>query len=164
VHCSFKPTLRPVLFRQFANCFSHALAFLYVTASLCYTTGRIEAAVRYSDAGQIVLGKSREAVPHGIEAWLGAVYLAIGQPERWASCAAPSSHAAATPTSTSGHIWLSPLHWPVPVGRRWIARVASSRLRRQQATRPGSRWHSLPAVWLSVTRIPSGRLTPSAGV
>ena len=60
------------------------LAFLYVIASLCYTTGRIEAAVRYSDAGQIVLGRSREALPYGIEAWLGAVYLAIGQPERMA--------------------------------------------------------------------------------
>ena len=60
------------------------LAFLYVIASWCYLTGRIEAAVGYSDAGQIVLGSSREALPGGIEAWLGAVYLAIGQPERWA--------------------------------------------------------------------------------
>jgi predicted ATPase len=59
------------------------LAFLYVIASRCYTTGRIEAAVGYSDAGQIVLGRSREALPYGIEAWLGAVYLAIGQPERY---------------------------------------------------------------------------------
>ena len=60
------------------------LAFLYVIASRCYTTGRIEAAVGYSDAGQIVLGRSREALPYGIEAMLGAVYLAIGQPERLA--------------------------------------------------------------------------------
>ena len=60
------------------------LAFLYVIASLCYTTGRIEAAVGYSDAGQIVLGRSRDALPYGIEAWLGVVYLAIGQPERLA--------------------------------------------------------------------------------
>jgi tetratricopeptide (TPR) repeat protein len=59
------------------------LAFLYVIASLCYLTGRIEAAVGYSDAGQIVVGRSREALPYGIEAVLGAVYLAIGQPERW---------------------------------------------------------------------------------
>ena len=58
------------------------LAALYVIASLCYTTGRIEAAVRYSDAGQIVLGSSRDALPYGIEALLGSVYLAIGQPER----------------------------------------------------------------------------------
>jgi predicted ATPase/class 3 adenylate cyclase len=60
------------------------LAFLYVIASLCYMTGRIEAAVGYADAGQIVLGRSREEPPGGIEAVLGAVYLAIGQPERWA--------------------------------------------------------------------------------
>jgi hypothetical protein len=60
------------------------LAFLYVIASLCYTTGRVEAAVGYSEAGQIVLGSSREALPYGIEAWLGAVYLTIGQPERMA--------------------------------------------------------------------------------
>jgi predicted ATPase/class 3 adenylate cyclase len=60
------------------------LAFLYVIASLCYTTGRIEAAVGYSDAGQIVLGRSRDGLPYGEEAMLGAVYLAIGRPERWA--------------------------------------------------------------------------------
>jgi predicted ATPase len=60
------------------------LAFLYVIASLCYTTGHIEAAARYSDAGQIVLGRSGEALPGGFEAWLGGVYLATGQPERWA--------------------------------------------------------------------------------
>jgi predicted ATPase len=59
------------------------LAFLYVIASQCYTTGRIEAAVRYCDAGQIVVGRSREAPPFGIEGGLGAVYLFIGQPERW---------------------------------------------------------------------------------
>ena len=38
-------------------------------------TGRIEAAVGYSEAGQIVCGRSREALPYGIEAFLGAVYL-----------------------------------------------------------------------------------------
>ena len=112
------------------------LAFLYVIASLCYATGRIEAAVGYSDAGQIVLGRSREALPYGIEGMLGAVYLAIGQPERLAElCRAQ----LARRRDTHVHIraWLvSPLQWPVPVGRRWIPRMASSRLRRQQATRP----------------------------
>ena len=67
------------------------LAFLYVIASQCYTTGRIEAAVGYGDAGQIVLGRSREALPYGIEAWLGPVYVVIGQPERWAElCRRPA--------------------------------------------------------------------------
>jgi predicted ATPase len=60
------------------------LAFLYVIASLCYWTGRIDAAVGYSEAGQIVLGRSRDAPPYGIEAVLGSVYLVIGQPERLA--------------------------------------------------------------------------------
>src|SRR6202045_1067854 len=60
------------------------LAALYVIASLCYTTGRIEAAVRYGDAAQIVLGRSRDALPYGSEGLLGAVYLVTGQPERMA--------------------------------------------------------------------------------
>jgi predicted ATPase len=61
------------------------LAFLYVIASVCYFNGRIEAAVGYSEAGQIVLASSGgDAPPHGIEAALGLVYLAIGQPERTA--------------------------------------------------------------------------------
>ena len=51
----------------------------------------------------------------------------------------------------------------LPSGRNG-SRMASSRLRRQQATRCCSRRRSLPTVWLSVTQIPSGRLTPSAGV
>jgi predicted ATPase len=60
------------------------LATLYVIASLCFATGRIEAAVGYADAGQILLGRSRDALPHGTEGVLGLVYLAIGQPERLA--------------------------------------------------------------------------------
>ncbi|MGA3254916.1 MAG: adenylate/guanylate cyclase domain-containing protein [Mycobacterium sp.] len=69
------------------------LAFLYVMASLCYTTGRIEAAVGYSEAGQIVLDTSRDALPYGIEAVLGMSYLAIGQPERLAElCRAQLAH------------------------------------------------------------------------
>jgi hypothetical protein len=60
------------------------LAFLYVMASQCFRTGRIEAAVGYSDAGQIVVGKSRDAPPYGSEVLLGMSYVAIGQPERCA--------------------------------------------------------------------------------
>ena len=98
------------------------LAFLYVIASLCYTTGRIEAAVGYSDAAQIVLGRSRDALPYGTEALLGAcipshraaraVGRVVPRPAR-----TPPRH----PRPPSGHGWLSPLQWPVPVGRRWIA-------------------------------------------
>ena len=46
--------------------------------------GRIEAAVGYADAGQTVIGSGRhDEVPFGLEGLLGAVYLVIGQPERW---------------------------------------------------------------------------------
>jgi predicted ATPase len=74
------------------------LAFLYAIASLCYATGRIEAAVGYCDAGQIVVGRSREALPHGIESWLGVAYLVIGQPERLAEwCRAQLARRRDTP-------------------------------------------------------------------
>ena len=59
------------------------LAALYMMASQCYMAGRLEAAVRYSDAGQTVLGNGRDEVPYGIEGWLGGAYVYIGQPERW---------------------------------------------------------------------------------
>src|SRR5262249_5810896 len=60
------------------------LAALYLMASVCWMAGRVEAAVRYSDAGQIVVGRSRDALPYGIEGVLGVVHLTIGQPERLA--------------------------------------------------------------------------------
>ena len=53
-------------------------------ASLCYTAGRVEDAVRYCDDGKIVLGRNHDALPYGIEGGLGGAYIAVGQPERWA--------------------------------------------------------------------------------
>jgi hypothetical protein len=58
------------------------LAFLYGLASQCWMPGRIEAAIGHSDAGQIVLSRGREVLPYNVEGLLGAVYAAIGQPER----------------------------------------------------------------------------------
>jgi predicted ATPase len=60
------------------------LATLCVIASLCWIVGRIEEAVGYADAGQAVIGTGHYEVPFGIEGALGAVYTAIGQPERYA--------------------------------------------------------------------------------
>ena len=57
------------------------LAFLHVLAAQCWMPGRIEAAVRYADIGQTVIGSDGE-VPFGLEGWLGIAYLVIGQPER----------------------------------------------------------------------------------
>ncbi len=59
------------------------LTFLYVMASQCYLAGRIDPAIRYSDAGQEVIGTGRAEVPFGLEGFLGGSYLAIGHPERW---------------------------------------------------------------------------------
>jgi tetratricopeptide (TPR) repeat protein len=57
------------------------LASLYVLAAQCWAVGRIEEAVGYAEAGQTVIGSGGE-VPFDLEGGLGAVYLAIGQPER----------------------------------------------------------------------------------
>jgi predicted ATPase len=60
------------------------LGFLYVIGSACWWPGRIEAAVGYADAGQLVIGNGRyEEVPFGGEAALGTAYGVIGQPGRW---------------------------------------------------------------------------------
>jgi predicted ATPase len=59
------------------------LAFLYVIASQCYTSGRVDAALRYSDAAQLVIGSGGDEVPFGLEGMLVGAYMAIGQPERW---------------------------------------------------------------------------------
>jgi predicted ATPase len=59
------------------------LATLYLMAARCWMPGRIQAAVRYADAGQLVISSGRhEEAPFRSEAMLGAAYLIIGQPER----------------------------------------------------------------------------------
>jgi predicted ATPase len=57
------------------------LAFLYVMAAQCYTSGRVEEAVRYCDAGIPVVEKGRGEVPFGIEGLLCTAYINAGQPE-----------------------------------------------------------------------------------
>ena len=58
------------------------LAFVCVIASMCWTTGRIEAAAEYTDAGQMVVANDSSEVPFGIQSWLSTAYLITGQPER----------------------------------------------------------------------------------
>jgi predicted ATPase len=58
------------------------LAFLYVMASQCWMLGRIEAAVGYSDAGQVAISRGHGEGPLGVEALLCSPYLTIGQPQR----------------------------------------------------------------------------------
>jgi predicted ATPase len=78
------------------------LAALYVMASQCWMPGRIEEAVRYSDAGRVVVGSGRDDVPFGIEGWLGSVYLVVGQPGHWAEwCRAQLARSRDTHTLTT---------------------------------------------------------------
>jgi predicted ATPase len=58
------------------------LAFLYLVASQCYATGRVEDAVRYSEAGQMATRSGRGEVPLGLQTLLTAAYVMIGQAER----------------------------------------------------------------------------------
>ncbi len=58
------------------------LAFLYVIASQCYTSGRVDTAMRYSDAGMLVVGSGRGEVPYGIDSMLCAADVYAGRPQR----------------------------------------------------------------------------------
>ena len=79
------------------------LAFLYVMAAQCWMPGRLEAAVGYSDAAQLVIGSGRDEIPYGAEGWAGSAYVASGQPQRsveW--CRAQLARGRDTHTLTRG--------------------------------------------------------------
>jgi predicted ATPase len=58
------------------------LVSLYLMATWCWTVGRVDESIRYSEAGQVLLDSGREAMPTGFEIWLGGVFNMIGQAER----------------------------------------------------------------------------------
>jgi tetratricopeptide (TPR) repeat protein len=58
------------------------LGALYTLPAYCYLAGRLEEAVRYSDAGQAAIAASPGEVLFGFESWLGGVYNFTGQAER----------------------------------------------------------------------------------
>jgi predicted ATPase len=67
-----------------ARAINHSrLAFLYVIASLCWLLGRVEDAVRYTEAGEAAVGRTHGDMPYGAEDFLGSAYNFAGQPERW---------------------------------------------------------------------------------
>jgi predicted ATPase len=59
------------------------LQFLCQTASVCYFSGRTEAAVGYVEAVEAVLRDGHDDVPFGLAGMAGGVYLYLGQPERF---------------------------------------------------------------------------------
>jgi predicted ATPase/class 3 adenylate cyclase len=58
------------------------LAALYVMASQCWMTGRVEQAVRLCESGQLIVSSGRHDVPYGFECTMFGAYLAIGQPDK----------------------------------------------------------------------------------
>jgi tetratricopeptide (TPR) repeat protein len=81
------------------------LATLYVWASECWIVGRFEEAIGYAEAGQTVIANGHYEVPFGLQAVLGLVYVAIGQPERCVEwCRALLAHGRDTHTLT--RTWL----------------------------------------------------------
>ena len=58
------------------------LVFLYTMATQCWIVGRVEEAIRYSDAGQTAMRTGSGEVPFGMELALANPYLAIGEPDR----------------------------------------------------------------------------------
>jgi len=56
---------------------------LYVMASLCYNTGRIQESVGYAEDCRKLIARGSDEVPFGVDGIVGAVYLNVGQPERW---------------------------------------------------------------------------------
>ena len=58
------------------------LASLYAMATQCWMLGRIDQAVRYSEAAQPLSPNWRDGVPRGFEVWFGAIFTNIGQPDR----------------------------------------------------------------------------------
>jgi predicted ATPase len=59
------------------------LTALYVMASNCYATGRIEPAIRYTEAAQRAISGGSDHLPYGLEGFIGSAYPAVGQPQRW---------------------------------------------------------------------------------
>jgi predicted ATPase len=135
-------------------------AALYVMASQCWMPGRIQAAARYSDAAQMVIGSGREAVPFGLEGWLGGAYLNIGQPQRWVEwCHAQLTRGRDTHTLTRACLVLA----LTLAGSGDDARAATNGLvDAAEATHNPHVLSFAPTRLPSATPIRSTRLTPCA--
>ncbi|HEY6577115.1 MAG TPA: adenylate/guanylate cyclase domain-containing protein, partial [Mycobacterium sp.] len=101
------------------------LVGLYVLASQCYMTGRVQAAVRYTEAGEMAWDRGRGVVPYGAECFLGGAYVAAGQPERWVEwCRARLARGSDTPAQATACLVIG----LTVAGRRDEAMAAASGL------------------------------------
>jgi predicted ATPase/class 3 adenylate cyclase len=86
-----------------ARAVHHArLAALYAVASSCYMTGRIEPAIRYTEAAHMKMSSGGETFPFGAEGFVGSAHLTAGLPERWVEwCRARLARGSDTPAYTT---------------------------------------------------------------
>jgi hypothetical protein len=78
------------------------LAGLYAMASTCYMTGRIDPAVRYTEAAQTAISSDGQMLPYGAEGFVGSAHLTAGLPERWVQwCRARLARGSDTPAYTT---------------------------------------------------------------
>jgi predicted ATPase/class 3 adenylate cyclase len=81
----FEPVLWAETLIAPARAAQHArLPHLCLVASLCWMTGRADAALQHAELALPLLETDPDTLPYGIEGWLGGTYLAVGQPQRWA--------------------------------------------------------------------------------
>ena len=125
--------------------------------------GRIEAAVGYSDAAQMVLASGRSEVPFGVEGLLGGAYMAIGQPERWVEwCRAQLARGRDTHGITRAALVVA---LAIAGSRDEAMAAANGLIDAAEATHNPlrSRARCSPTASPSTTPIPTARWTPCAG-
>lgn len=68
---------------EFARAVDHSrLQYLCQIASVCYMSGRVDAALDYISTIEVAISEGRDAVPFGLAGLAGGSYLMTGQPER----------------------------------------------------------------------------------
>lgn len=74
------------------------LATLYVMASQCHVAGRVEDGARYCEQAEAILSRCPDALPYGMESYLGWAYLFVGRPDRWADACSAQIRRSANPS------------------------------------------------------------------
>ena len=139
------------------------LAALYVMASQCWMPGRIEAAVRYSDAAQKVIGSGRASAVRPSRAGWALCTCASASPNGGRVVPRPTRTRSRHSRIHQGKPGIRTGDRRVRVRRRWPPRTVWSTLPRPPATRMCSRTRCSPTGSPSATPIPSARLMRCAG-
>ena len=132
------------------------LAFLYVIASQCFISGRVDDVVRYCDQGQTVFDRTHAVLPYGIEGVLGNAYIFVGQPDQWvAACSAALQRRSDAPVFTRACL----IYALMIAGRCEEATIAADGLiEAAEATHnPWAVWNSLLAYGVAVRDADPGR-------